>query len=429
MLDWWSDPEAEPVLACDGTVGGGKSAANTYGMMTHALGRLPGSDYVLASQTADLVKRNLESYLYTWAGALGLVVTPRGGPRRYEVTDPDEGLVNANFWVLGASDSRAWSRIRGGNLDGGLLDDMMDMHREFVEEVFARLRRPNTKLAWTLNPQGQNHWVDRHYLQDPAARGIRVVSSDMRDNPGVDPGYRDRLTALYGKDSVAYRRRVLGERADAAGLIWPGFSKAVGTPPPGSPSRYVIGVDEAHSTGVLHAVLLGEYRTGGPSVWWALDEVRYHHAVQGRLNDAQQAQMIASRWRKLRVSRVWVSPDAPALVKELRRWFPYTRPAVSELDRALRWINWRMNAGLVRVSSKCQKLIGEGEVYAWDPRAAERGEDRPLKGNDHGCDGFRYGLWSEACYSGSVPVRAREAARERVRPRWQQIPEAQPAVF
>ena len=50
-----------------------------------------------------------------------------------------------------------------------------------------------------------------------------------------------------------------------------------------------------------------------------------------------------------------------------------------------------IEADMVRVLSKCKNTIGEFSSYRWDPKAQEeRGEDKPIKQNDHCMDAFRY---------------------------------------
>ena len=106
---------------------------------------------------------------------------------------------------------------------------------------------------------------------------------------------------------------------------------------------------------------------------------------------------------------MWVSPDAPALTNELRRIGFHARPATSDVKQGCLYVNWQINAGLARVSTRCVRLIREGKIYRWCPKAAARGEDLPIKGNDHGCDAFRYGLFSEASHT-RVGLRARDYA-------------------
>jgi hypothetical protein len=38
------------------------------------------------------------------------------------------------------------------------------------------------------------------------------------------------------------------------------------------------------------------------------------------------------------------------------------------------------------------------QTYAWDAKAAQRGEEKPLKIHDHGPDAFRYFAKSEVSY-------------------------------
>ena len=51
-----------------------------------------------------------------------------------------------------------------------------------------------------------------------------------------------------------------------------------------------------------------------------------------------------------------------------------------------------LDAGRLMVHPRCERLIGELEGYLWDSKAQERGEDRPIKQDDHAVDALRYGL-------------------------------------
>jgi hypothetical protein len=49
--------------------------------------------------------------------------------------------------------------------------------------------------------------------------------------------------------------------------------------------------------------------------------------------------------------------------------------------------------------------------YEWDPKAADRGEDKPVKANDHSADALRYVLHSTAHeWRGLTPKEATGAA-------------------
>ncbi len=42
------------------------------------------------------------------------------------------------------------------------------------------------------------------------------------------------------------------------------------------------------------------------------------------------------------------------------------------------------------IHKSCKNLREHLQSYAWDPKAADRGEDKPIKKNDHDCDALRY---------------------------------------
>jgi phage terminase large subunit len=53
-------------------------------------------------------------------------------------------------------------------------------------------------------------------------------------------------------------------------------------------------------------------------------------------------------------------------------------------------------AGRLLVHESCAGLLSELPGYSWDPKATERGEDAPLKVDDHSCDALRYAVHSTA---------------------------------
>ena len=46
------------------------------------------------------------------------------------------------------------------------------------------------------------------------------------------------------------------------------------------------------------------------------------------------------------------------------------------------------------IHTSCTELLGEIPGYVWDAKAAEKGEDSPVKLNDHAVDAFRYAVAS-----------------------------------
>ncbi|WP_323178729.1 hypothetical protein [Streptomyces sp. NBC_01381] len=48
------------------------------------------------------------------------------------------------------------------------------------------------------------------------------------------------------------------------------------------------------------------------------------------------------------------------------------------------------------VHDSCEGLLAELPGYSWDPKATERGDDAPIKVDDHSADALRYVIHSTA---------------------------------
>ena len=63
-----------------------------------------------------------------------------------------------------------------------------------------------------------------------------------------------------------------------------------------------------------------------------------------------------------------------------RFWNTLAAQSVMESNFGTRMIN----------KENCKGLLGEMRSYVWDDKAAERGEEKPVKQKDHGPDALRY---------------------------------------
>ena len=53
-------------------------------------------------------------------------------------------------------------------------------------------------------------------------------------------------------------------------------------------------------------------------------------------------------------------------------------------------LNWLDEERIHIVEEKCKNIIREFNSYIWDEKAQEKGEDKPIKQNDHALDALRY---------------------------------------
>ena len=60
----------------------------------------------------------------------------------------------------------------------------------------------------------------------------------------------------------------------------------------------------------------------------------------------------------------------------------------------IRLVSSLLSSGRLLIHASCGYLIGEMQSYSWDEKKAAKGEDSPIKKDDHGVDALRYGIFT-----------------------------------
>ena len=87
---------------------------------------------------------------------------------------------------------------------------------------------------------------------------------------------------------------------------------------------------------------------------------------------------------------VFVDPSAASFIAELRRRGVYVHEADNDVLYGIRRTGALFNQRKLIVNERCSGLIDELGTYLWDDKAAQRGEEKPVKQQDHGPDALRY---------------------------------------
>ena len=99
------------------------------------------------------------------------------------------------------------------------------------------------------------------------------------------------------------------------------------------------------------------------------------------------------------VSYIFIDPSAAGLIEEVRRVLPHVTimKAKNAVKLGISRVQQFLSFCKLLVSDTQTHLIKEFGLYQYDPKSIERGEEVPLKINDHCCDALRYlvmGMWS-----------------------------------
>lgn len=96
--------------------------------------------------------------------------------------------------------------------------------------------------------------------------------------------------------------------------------------------------------------------------------------------------------KRIFANTIEVDPSAASFILQLQRdGLHKARTADNNVLGGIRKIASMMATGdLIINEARCPMLVSELETYTWDPSAADRGEERPLKVDDHLVDALKY---------------------------------------
>lgn len=296
--------------------------------------------------------------------------------------------------TLGAKDAGAIGQFQGKTFALVLCDEITLYPPQIIDMIDTRLSKPNSKGFATMNPTYPSHkvkqWIDKADAGDPKYYALHY---QLADNPYISQDYIDRLrNSLSG---VFYKRNFLGLWCLAEGAIFDFFDREIYVlkRPPRAAEYWVVGIDYGINNNfacVLIGVSTGRYGQLGPMMWAEKEYVWDSHMQQRQKTNSELANDVEKFLQNYSVMGVYLDPSAASFRLELqRKGIPIFDTNNDVLD-GIASVADQLKAGSLYICEDCPTLISEMEGYTWDSKAAEKGEDRPVKKNDHCIDALRY---------------------------------------
>ena len=99
---------------------------------------------------------------------------------------------------------------------------------------------------------------------------------------------------------------------------------------------------------------------------------------------------------KSKIIAIYGDPSAESFHLQLKRSGVIgLRDAENDVLDGIRTVARMLGTGEFKISKNCVNSIDEFYGYAWDEKAQEKGEDKPLKKSDHCLDFIRYVIFSK----------------------------------
>ena len=255
--------------------------------------------------------------------------------------------------------------------------------------VFDPLRRVNLNAA-----ASPGQWV-----LEASRRKMLHLHFTMDDNLSLSERVKEKYREMYA--GVFYLRYIKGLWAVAEGLIYTMFSDqnmyADADRPVALKSTAVKTITVDYGT--TNPCVFLEVWDDGETLWvdreyrWDSRSEDARRSGNPQKTDSQYADDMEDFMGTDPESQcmVVVDPSAASFIAELRSRGVYVKPANNEVVDGIRVVGSLLGRRGIRINrDNCKGLIGEMRSYVWDDKAAERGEEKPVKQKDHGPDALRY---------------------------------------
>lgn len=396
------------INVAEGAVRAGKTVDNVFAF-AHELETTPDKLHLATGSTIANSKLNIGD-----CNGYGLEGIFRGRCKWGKYKDNEclqirtkTGLKVIIFAGGGKADS--FKKIRGNSYGMWIATEINLHHDSTIKEAFNRqLAAKHRKIYWDLNPDNPNapiyaEYIDKYRDMQIAGTllgGYNYEHFTIRDNLTIPEQRINEIISQYDKESVWYRRDILGERCVADGLVYQGFAD--------SSERNIVewdslaqdekkrilasvdfvcvGVDfggnRSLTTFVATAVLRG---------YSGLMVIRDHH-IKGRKGEIDPNRLNAefigfierleADFPSLHIKYCFADSEAQYLINGLRRsvnrqWhsIQFGDSAKYEITQRIYCATALMNQGKLNILSNCKLVIAGLKSAVWDKDAAEKGKD------------------------------------------------------
>jgi len=234
---------------------------------------------------------------------------------------------------------------------------------------------------------------------DPDALDLARLSFVLADNPHLSPEYVKALSAEY--TGLWRKRYVEGLWVIAEGAIYDMFDvdKHVVDVCPVI-KRWICCSIDYGTTNPFDAILIG---VGIDRRLYAVAEWRWDSSARRRqLTDLEYSVKLREWLASVRFpgsmlhgvtpERIVVDPSAASFRVQLFQDRMQPVLADNEVLDGIRLVSSLLSSGRLLIHKSCTNLIDEMQSYCWDEKAAAKGQDAPVKVNDHSADSLRYGI-------------------------------------
>lgn len=401
IFTWWADSspvkDAAGIIA-DGAIRSGKTVSMSLSFVMWAMARYDGQNFIMAGKTISSFKRNVLQNLK-------LMLTSRGYHWLYHISGDFPNMLEISrngktnyFYIFGGKDEGSQDLVQGITAAGAFFDEVALMPESFVNQATARCSVEGSTWWFNCNPAGPMHWFKLNWIDKRKKKRLLYLHFTMDDNLSLSEKVKERYRSMYV--GVFYLRYIKGLWAVAEGLIYTMFTNANLYSDEERPPalKNIASKSITVDYGTTNPCVFLEVWDDGETLWidreyrWDSRSEEAQRTGNPQKTDAQYADDMETfmgledqDW-----CEIVIDPSAASFITELRTRGFYVTTADNEVLDGIRVVGSLLARRMIRINRKCKGLTGEMQSYVWDDKAAERGEEKPVKQKDHGPDALRY---------------------------------------
>lgn len=362
-----------------GAVRSGKSVAYNYMWLNQCFQKKSGYG-VIVGKTSRTVERNI----------IQPIKALIGNELRYNAGLGQAYVGNKLCYIYGANDERSADKIQGAGTGSALCDEMSLYPRSFLEMLLTRLSESGAQLFGTTNPGSPFSFLKTGVL-DNEEYDLYQEHFRLDDNPFLPEHFVRNLKS--SQSGLFYQRNIEGLWVLADGVVYDMFDEN-------------LHVSDNIPENISHKAVCIDYGITNPSVFLKLewntydkvyvtDEYYYDYTdTNKQKTDTELADALEDFSKEKNIEHI-LDPSAASFFNELLKREHNIAKANNAVLDGIRFVSGLLKQNSVIIHPRCRNLIKEFGTYIWDAKAQLKGEDKPVKANDHCLDALRYGLYTK----------------------------------
>ena len=388
ILTWWTKKSAvkdSDGIIADGAIRSGKTISMSLSFVMWSMFTFDNQSFGMAGKTIGSFRRNVLFWLKLMLFARGNNFKDHRADNLLEVS---KGSVTNFFYIFGGKDERSQDLIQGITLAGMFFDEVALMPESFVNQATGRLSVDGSKMWFNCNPDGPYHWFKVNWIDKISDKNLIYLHFTMDDNLSLSERIKKRYRSIYS--GVFYKRYILGLWTVAEGIIYDMFDAA----------KHVYDqvtdfmLDDIYISidyGTQNATVFLLWRKGKDGIWYCTKEFYYSGRDEKKQKtDKEFADELEEFTKDFKIKKIIVDPSAASFIAELKQRGFRIKRAKNDVIDGIRFVGSLLNEEKIQFSKECVNTLKEFNSYIWDVKATDRGEDKPVKTNDHAMDAVRY---------------------------------------